>query len=277
MKLGVYSICLPDLVPAQAVNEAKAATYSGIEWRIGAPPGDAEAPDFFTNNRCTVAPTHDAVARAAALCEAAQLHVIGLGTYVDTGDLDGVAHGMSLARACGAPWIRLRAPWRNDEPFSDLFARAVEFFSGVERLSRRTGVRGLLEIHQRSIAPSASLAERLVSRFDPDCVGVIYDAGNLVLEGYEDHRMAVELLGGHLAHVHVKNAAFTRPDGGGVWRPRWTPIDDGVLDVPAFLRVLADAGYDGWVSVEDFSTDRAPVEALRHNAEFLRRHGDFAL
>ncbi|WP_027946720.1 sugar phosphate isomerase/epimerase family protein [Amycolatopsis taiwanensis] len=275
MKLGVYSICLPDLTPEQAVHEAKAATYAGIEWRVGVLPDPAATPDFFTNNRCTLPPTPEALARTASRCESAGLRIIGLGTYVEAGDLDGVAHGMELARACGAPWIRLRAPWRTGERFAGLFDRALGFFSGVERLARRTGVRGLLEIHQRSIAPSASLAERLVSRLDPDCVGVIYDAGNLVLEGYEDHRMAVELLGPHLTHVHLKNAAFDRPPGGGVWQPRWTPMNDGVLDVPALLRVLVEAGYDGWVSVEDFSTDRSPVEALHFNADFLRQHGDF--
>jgi hypothetical protein len=40
-------------------------------------------------------------------------------------------------------------------------------------------------------------------------------------EGFEDRRIGAELLGPYLAHVHLKNAAFERPEEGGVWKSRW--------------------------------------------------------
>ena len=97
------------------------------------------------------------------------------------------------------------------------------------------------------------------------------DAGNLMIEGYEDHRIALDLLGPYLAGVHLKNVAFDRPPGGGVWRPRWSPLDDGVVDVAGLLAALDAVDFDGWVSLEDFSDDRSPADTAHHNAAVLAR------
>ena len=277
MKLGVYSICLPALTPAEAIEAAADQGYAGIEWRVSPEVGDGNAPHFLTNNRCTVPPDPAAVGDICARTVAAGLEVIGLGVYVDFGDLAGVERALRLARDAGAPRIRLRAPWMGPEGFHSLFAAGASYFEQVAGLAERFRVQALLEMHQRSVCPSASLAHQMIGRLDPDLVGVIYDVGNLVLEGYEDHAMALQILGAHLAHVHLKNAAFVASESGGAWTPTWTPMDDGIADIPRVLQLLSDSGYTDWVSVEDFSSARPDTEALGFNAEFLRRHAEFTL
>ena len=69
-----------------------------------------------------------------------------------------------------------------------------------------------IETHFGNIAASASLAHRLVSQFDPQFIGVVYDPGNMVYEGYECWRTGFELLGPYLHEVHAKNAT-------------WVPVD----------------------------------------------------
>jgi sugar phosphate isomerase/epimerase len=64
-------------------------------------------------------------------------------------------------------------------------------------------------------------------------------------EGFEDYRIGAELLGPYLAHVHIKNSAFERPAGGGVWKPRWAPLEDGVVDFGLVFGALEHVGYDG--------------------------------
>jgi sugar phosphate isomerase/epimerase len=91
----------------------------------------------------------------------------------------------------------------------------------------------------------------------------------MVYEGFEDYRIGLELLGPYLAHVHVKNAAFTRPEGGGVWTARAAPIEDGVVNFEALLTAFRDAGYDGWLSFEDFSLARPSRAALRFDKAFI--------
>ena len=99
---------------------------------------------------------------------------------------------------------------------------------------------------------------------------MIHDAGNMAFEGFEDYRIGLEVLGPYLAHVHVKNTKFGPPDATGTVAPWFSPFDDGVVDFDALFAALRDAGYDGWVSVEDFGYTGSSREALRDDAAFVR-------
>jgi sugar phosphate isomerase/epimerase len=89
-------------------------------------------------------------------------------------------------------------------------------------------------------------------------------------EGFEDYRIGAELLGRYLAHVHIKNSAFVRPAGGGVWEPRRALLEDGVVDLGLVFEALEHVGYRGLLVMEDFSGVRPSREALRYNLEFVR-------
>ncbi|MTD52599.1 sugar phosphate isomerase/epimerase family protein [Amycolatopsis pithecellobii] len=280
MRYGYATVGLPTLDPGEAIAEAAEAGYAGLEWKVGEAPHamGSSAETFLVGNRTTLSLDPADGRRVARLSAAAGLSVIGLSPYVRTGDLSTLDKVLAVAEASGAPQIRLQGP--RFEPggpdYHELSARFHDFFTDAAEHASRSGVRLVLEIHQHTLFPSASLAQRLVSHFDPARVGVIYDVGNMVFEGYEDHRIGSALLGPYLHHVHLKNALF-RPGNGGdpvrVHRPMWSPLDDGVVDVPGVLRYLDEIGYDGWVSLEDLSTERDPAETLRHNARVLAACG----
>ena len=97
MKVGAFTVGLPDLTPEEAVWELKDAGYDGVEWRVTRVPEEARGEEF---------------------------------TF-----------------------------WGNN------------------------------------LCPSASLAHRLVSAFDPDLVGAILDPGNMAQEGFENYHIGAELLG----------------------------------------------------------------------------------
>ena len=272
MKLGVFTVGLPDLTPEEAVRELRDAGYDGVEWRVTRVPEDArsEEPSFWGNNLCTLAPTEEEARRARRISEEAGLEVPGLGTYVAVGDLEATAEAMRFAVMAGAPQVRVGAGAPDGRSYEELFAVVRVFLEGVEDLARSHGVKALIEIHHRTICPSVSLTHRLVSAFDPDLVGVILDPGNMAQEGFENYRIGAELLGPYLAHVHIKNSAFERPAGGGVWEPRWAPLEDGVVDFGLVFEALEHVGYTGWLVMEDFSGVRPSREALRYNLEFVR-------
>ena len=272
MKVGVFTVALPDLTPEEAVRELKDAGYEGVEWRVARVPEEArsEEPSFWGNNLCTLAPTEEEARRARRISEEAGLEVPGLGTYVGVGDLEAAEEAMRFAMMAGAPQVRVGAGAPDGRPYEELFAAAREFLEGVEDLARSHGLKALIEIHHRTICPSASLAHRLVSAFDPDLLGVILDPGNMAQEGFEDYRIGAEVLGPYLAHVHIKNSAFERPVGGGVWEPRWAPLEDGGVDFGLVFEALEHVGYTGWLVMEDFSGVRPSREALRYNLEFVR-------
>ncbi|HAJ37350.1 MAG TPA: sugar phosphate isomerase/epimerase [Chloroflexi bacterium] len=274
MKFGVFTVMLPDLTPEAAVAALRATGYDGVEWRVATVPANVrnDPPSFWGNNLCTLAPTPADAQRGRALAADAGLAIPNLGTYIVVGDLPAVANAMQLAVTAGAPAVRVGVA-RNDQPgnVDALFTQSRAFLQEVETLSRRHHVKALIEMHHGTIAASASAARHLVDGLDPTCIGVIHDCGNMVFEGYEDYRRGLETLGPYLAHVHVKNAAYDRPAIGGVWRARWAPLQDGVVDFAALFAALRSVGYDGWVVVEDFSQAYDSRTALRENLTFLRR------
>jgi sugar phosphate isomerase/epimerase len=272
MKVGVFTVGLPDLTPEDAVREIEKTGYDGVEWRVTHVPDEVkgEEPSFWGNNLCTLEPTLEEARRARMLCADANLDVVGLGTYISVGDVAATAEAMRFAQTAGAPQIRVGVGSPGGSSYAELFAAARRFLARVEELAGEYGVKAVVEIHHGTICPSASLAHRLVSGLDPELVGVIFDPGNMAQEGFEDYRIGVELLGPYLAHVHLKNAAFEPPKGGGVWKPRWAPLEDGVVDFGPLFEALDASGYDGWFVIEDFSSARPTRTALEHNLEFVR-------
>jgi sugar phosphate isomerase/epimerase len=66
MKLGVFTVGLPDLTPEEAAQELKSAGYEGVEWRVTHVPEEfeGEEPSFWRNNLCTFEPTLEEAVRS---------------------------------------------------------------------------------------------------------------------------------------------------------------------------------------------------------------------
>jgi sugar phosphate isomerase/epimerase len=274
MKVGVFTVGIPDLTPEEGARELKAAGYDGVEWRVTRVPEEVKdrEPSFWGNNLCTLEPTQEDAERARWVSGETGIEIAGLGTYIGVGDLVATEEAMRFARTAGAPQVRVGVERpREGTTYGELFETTKDYLAGVEELSKEHGIKALVEIHHGTIAASPSLAHRLITGFDPDAIGVIFDPGNMVHEGFEDYRMGMELLGPYMAHAHIKNAAYDRPEGGGVWKARWAPLDDGVVDFGSFFGALRSVGYDGWLVVEDFSGVRPSRETLAHNISFLRK------
>ncbi|MFH0071154.1 sugar phosphate isomerase/epimerase family protein, partial [Peribacillus sp. NPDC056705] len=150
----------------------------------------------------------------------------------------------------------------------------VRYLHEVEELARTYDVKAIVETHHLTITPSASLAHRLVSSFNPDQIGVLYDPGNMVHEGYENYRMGLELLGPYLAHVHVKNGGYQQhkaEDGSSsTWSSGWVALNHGAVPWSQVIQDLESVGYDGYYGVEDFSGTYSSGEMLTRFAEQMR-------
>lgn len=273
MKLSVFTVMLPDLSPEEAAEAIKQTGYDGVEWRIATTPThrQPEAPSFWGNNLCTFAPTLEEATRLARITQQAGLEVVNLGTYLSPPDLNAIEAAMQFAQQAGSPSLRV-SPAKYQGDYHKNFNDSLAFFRDVEGLAKRYRVRVLVEIHHGLIIPSASLTHRLVSHFDPAHIGVIYDPGNMVHEGFENYLLGLQLLGPYLAIVHLKNAAFYRPAASPyVWQARWAALDDGVVDIKTVLKNLVQIGYNGWLSVEDFSQARSSREALSYNLNYIKQ------
>jgi sugar phosphate isomerase/epimerase len=176
---------------------------------------------------------------------------------VGCGEPEAVESIMRAAVAVGSHKMRVSPPrYDGSHPYPKLFDQAVEDYRAVAALARKYGVQACIEMHMGNITPSAGLAHRLVSHFDPADIGVIFDPANMVVEGFENYQMALELLGPYLSHVHAKNcrwAIASEEDGVTKWEWKMVPIRQGQADWTAIVAALKKVGYDGWLSFEDFS------------------------
>ena len=184
------------------------------------------------------------------------------------GDLEGVKAAIRFAEILGSPSFRVGFG-NFEEDYEKHFSDAKAFLADVITLAKEAQLKPLIEIHHRTIVPSASLTHRLVSNFSSDDVGVIHDAGNMAREGFEDYRLGLELLGDYLSEVHIKNADFKARDKG-VWQGRWSPLRSGVVNFDALFKALKGVGYDEWLVLEDFSNALPSKEALVDNLTFVR-------
>ena len=53
------------------------------------------------------------------------------------------------------------------------------------------------------------------------------------------------------------------------WTEDWATLRDGQADVDGLLRALHEHGYDGWVTVEDFSTALPLEQRTADNLAYL--------
>ncbi|WP_411344231.1 sugar phosphate isomerase/epimerase family protein [Paenibacillus sp. WLX1005] len=267
IKLSVFTVCTPELTPEQLIQAAEAAGIQGIEWRYAGIPQEAtkEAPSFWRNNRCSIDPQGDAaiVDTIRQQTDKHRMRSIALVPYVKCGDLDAAAQAFATAKQLDVQMMRVGVPsYTGERHIEDLQEEAVRYLDAIQDMAQQYGIKALVETHHGTIAPSASLALRLVERFNPAHIGVLYDPGNLVHEGYEHHRMGLEMLGPYLAHVHVKNAAWQQQNG--QWQSDWAPLNEGIVRWAPIVRHLQQLGYDGYLGVEDFSGQWAGETMLRH-------------
>jgi sugar phosphate isomerase/epimerase len=48
------------------------------------------------------------------------------------------------------------------------------------------------------------------------------------------------------------------------------PLDAGIVDLPQLFATLRQVGYDGWIPVEDFTTEQPLADRVRENLRYLR-------
>lgn len=279
MKYSVFTVMAPDVTPKEIIPHLKAAGYDGVEWRFKETPAEKkeEKVSFWGNNLCTLSPdiTDEEIDEILQLSKEHGIENAALTPYLSALDLKETERALEVAQKLGASSMRVGVPrYNRTENYHDLFEKGKRYLKEVEQMCKEYGVKGLVETHQNTIAPSAGLAYRLVQDFNPDHIGVLFDPGNMVIEGYEAHRMGMELLGPYLAHVHVKNASWKvidkEEDGTYNWKAGWDALAKGVVDWHQLFADLKAVGYDGYVGFEDFSGTYDTREALEKNLQLIK-------
>lgn len=281
MKYSLFTVSAPEMSPEQVLEKLKENGYDGVDWRVTDIPADpeilAEKPSYWRNNLCTIdiSKVEEQAEEIRALTEKYGLEINALATYLDCSmDPAKIESCMIAAKKMGCGRIRVNAlKYDKEKGYTQLFAEAVAGFKKVEELAKKHGVKADFEMHHGTITAAASSARRLASYFDPKYIGVIYDTGNIIYEGFEEYQMALEVLGPYLDLVHVKNAMWVKKevDGKEKYAADWAPFTDGHADFERCFKALKAVGYDGYVTFEDFSSVETSEEKIKNDLSFIKK------
>jgi sugar phosphate isomerase/epimerase len=268
MKLSLFTACINESDIKNISKTLSKAGYTGVELRVH-------------NDGRNVTP-EDVPHRAREIkkiCDDNNLRIPDLATYVPLNDPGLMNRVITGAVGLSCKQVRFQVPvYDGKTGYNDIFNKTRDDLAQVEQLAKTADIKILLELHFGSIIPSVSSAIRLVSGYDPEHIGIIFDPGNMIFEGMENWRMGIEILGKYLAHVHVKNGYWEK--AAGKWNIHWSRLDEGLVNWSQLVSDLNQTGYDGYLSVEDFravpDTDKIIEDyeflvGLTKQNEFLRR------
>lgn len=276
MKFAVFTTSTPEWTPAEAAQQLAAQGWDGIEWGINDFPSSA-TPSFRAGNRAvwSFERLEEELPEIGRVTKENGLEYSAIASYVLAHDRENIVRILRATAELGAGQVRIVAPHVRSRGYHELLKLAREDYTWIAARAEEYGVKALIEIHHRLITASVSGTMNLIRDLNPDHIGVIHDTGNLIIEGQEDYEWAFEQLGPYLAHVHVKNTVWKPqvelgPENTVLYAHEWAPLREGQANLPLYFESLVKVGYDGWVTVEDFTTALPLIERTADNLAYLR-------
>ncbi len=147
--------------------------------------------------------------------------------------------------------------WDESRPvvsYKDVWDNSTGSLKNILKTAGEYGVSICLENVWNKFLLSPVEFNMYLDQFDSEFIGVYFDVGNAVLNGYPEHW--IEVLKDRIKAVHFKN--FKREDCGGTLHGFGESLLDGDVDFPAVLRALEAAGYTGPVTAEMIPFSRLP-------------------
>jgi sugar phosphate isomerase/epimerase len=277
MKLSVFTVCMPEFTPEECVEYIASIGGDAVEWRCNYDEGDKSHPGYWSGNRTTISP-EEMIKKGEyfkKICSDAGISMPSVGTYACSNDLEKVRIYMEAAAAVGAKNMRVSPPgYDKTKPYKEQFDQCREDYAKVAEYAKEFGVRANVETHMGQLGPTVFKARALIEGLSPEQVGIMYDPGNQIYEGYEVPAMALSIAGEYLGEVHAKNTRY-EIDGSSTiqripWKPVACPLDSGIVQWPVVIEELKKINYTGVIALEDFSNELPTKEKVKGAFEYLR-------
>jgi len=186
----------------------------------------------------------------------------------------------------GAGYLRVTAPWvafnydeslHQKQSFNELFAICRNGLDKLVELGSEYGIKYVIETHMGGLCASPVIGKMLLDGLDPNHVGLLYDPGNGVVEGFIRPRLAIEIMGSYLASIHAKNlrhvwTGLIRKDGPvrAGWSYEISLLDSGYVDWAEMMFAAKVCNFNGWISMEEFFKPE-PEKMLKDGLDFLKQ------
>ena len=185
---------------------------------------------------------------------------------------------VDVAAILGAKTMRHDITWRTDVPWREIIAQTKDLVREVTEYAQTKGVRTCTENHG-FVMQDADRMEQMMIEVGHENYGWLVDMGNFLCA--DDPTVRAVAIGAPYAfHVHVKDflvKPFDAVNPGNGWFQsrngnylRGTVAGHGVVPIAHALKVVKEAGYDGFVSYE-FEGMEDNIPALEAAYEFISR------
>ena len=166
----------------------------------------------------------------------------------------------------------------NDEEWD----RLCKGLDHLGKIARDRGFKLCFHHHMGTVVQTSEETDRMMSNTDPELVFLCYDTGHFTFAGEDPLAMLTKYVD-RVGHVHLKDMrlpvveearkndySFLRS----VREGAFTVPGDGDVDFDPIFRVLADAGYEGWllVEAEQDPAKADPLEYAMKGRAFIREH-----
>ena len=161
-------------------------------------------------------------------------------------------------------------------------ARTIEGIRRSLDYAERRGIVLCMENHYKDgtwryaeFAQPADIFLEIIEQIDSPFFGVQYDPSNAIVGGYDPIQF-LERVRHRVVTMHASDRALApgatlemaRAQEGYATVLVHGETGTGLTDYDAIFRILADAGFDGWISIEDGMNG---LDELRRSAGFLKR------
>ncbi len=191
---------------------------------------------------------------------------------------------IDMAAALGAGFCRVLSGQRRLEVSREDGLRfAAEGIEACLPYAAQRGITLVIENHYKDgywqhpeFAQKMEVFCALIDRVHAPNFGVNYDPSNTILAGEDplellarvkDRVKSMHASDRYLAHGTIEDLRKEEDVTGYAQRLRHGEIGKGMNDYDAIFRMLADAGFDGWISIEDGMDG---IEQMQRSADFLR-------
>jgi hexulose-6-phosphate isomerase len=143
-------------------------------------------------------------------------------------------------------------------PYDIAYQRATELIKNALPIAREAGITISVENVWNKFLLSPLEMKAFLEQFDDAHVGLYFDAGNTLANGYPEHW--IKILGKHIIRVHFKDYRRNVGSADG-----FVDLLSGDINWDRVITALKEVGYDGWVGAEMIP----PAPFYKHAPEVL--------
>ncbi len=189
-----------------------------------------------------------------------------------------VRYNVALGNEAAEVGSLRRADYGGRQMTEEDVARAVADLEDLIELAVSHGVTPFHHAHRGTIIETAEDAAMVLAAAPR--LQLLLDTGHLLCCGSDP----IDVLLAHpgrIGHVHLKDFHADDPTAWNNWESEWgvdgyfEELGQGNFgfDVATFMHELDRSGYDGWVSIEQDTSRRAPELSAKANRDLLRSLG----